>query len=168
LLTIELQRIGRAERSALDRLLDDYLAELAAHREVPVGAIDAAGYAYLPLYWKEPGRHPLFLVSGGIRVGFVLIREVEREGALEMSEFYIRPASRRAGLGRAALAQIWRRFPGRWRLQVHQRNEAGAAFWTRCIEESASGEIEIREVVEDDGRRIEFSFQIADRSEGSV
>jgi predicted acetyltransferase len=157
--TIEVRRVDRAERPALDRLIDDYLAELAAAtRTAPT---DAASDQHLPLYWEEPGRHPFFLVAGRTCVGFVLIREIEEESTIEMSEFYIRPASRRSGLGRAALSEVWQRFPGAWRLQVHSRNVAGAAFWSRCIEEFASGDIEVCEVVEEDGRRIQYSFEIA-------
>ncbi len=159
--TVELRRIVYAERSVLDRLVDDYLAELIVHREIPAGPTDAASYQYLPLYWEERGRHPFFLVTGGTRVGFVLIREVEKESIIEMSDFYVRPTSRRSGLGRAALSEVWRRFPGTWRLQVHPGNAAGIAFWGRCIEESATGNIEVCEVVEEDGRRLQYSFEIA-------
>jgi predicted acetyltransferase len=153
--------VDRAERAELDLLVDEYLAELSLHRELAVGPTDAASYTYLPLYWSEAGRHAFWIVRAGVRCGFVLVREVERESILEMSDFYVRPACRRAGLGRAVLAELWRRLPGSWRLQVHPRNEAGAAFWQRCIEAFAAGEIEMREVVADDGRRLEYRFEIA-------
>lgn len=158
---IELRRVDHTERSVLDRLIDGYLAELSAHREVPVGPSDAASYEYLPLYWQEPGRHPFWVVAEGRRVGFVLIREVEKESIIGMSDFYIRPESRRSGFGRATLSEVWRRFPGAWRLQVHRRNEAGVGFWPRCIQEHASGDVRVREVAEEDGRRLEYRFEIA-------
>ena len=158
---IELRRVDRAERSDLVRLVDAYLAELGAHREHPAGPMDAASYVYLPLYWEERGRHPFFIFADGECVGFVLIREIEKEAIIEMSEFYIRPESRRTGLGRAALAEVWHRFPGTWRLQVHPLNRAGSVFWPRCIEEFASGRIDVREVVEEDGRRLQYTFEVA-------
>jgi predicted acetyltransferase len=161
---IALRRVVHAERAALDRMIDPYLAEIATHREHTVGPTDAASYVYLPLYWEEPGRHPFFIVSRGERVGFVLVRVVKSESVIEMSEFCIQPESRRSGLGRAALAEVWRMFPGIWRLQVHPRNEAAAAFWPRCIAEFASGPVASREVVEEDGRRVEYRFAIAPSS----
>jgi predicted acetyltransferase len=77
-----------------------------------------------------------------------------------MSDFYIRPQSRRAGAGRATVAEVWHRFPGMWRLQLHPLNLAASAFWPRMIEGFATGIITSREVVEDDGHRREYSFEI--------
>lgn len=165
---VELVRVDVGERGALEDLVDAYLAELSAHREIPVGPTDAAGYVYLRLYWEEPGRHPFFIVSGGRRVGFALVREVESEGTIQMSEFFIQPEFRRSGLGRSAVAEIWRRFPGSWELQVHLLNEAASAFWPRCIERFAVGDVRTIEVREEDGRRIQHSFRVAPRRAGGA
>ena len=157
-----------AGRGTQVRLVDASLTELNTHRDEPVGPIDAASYAYLPLYWKEPGRHPFFIdvprgqgsEPGELPAGFVLIREVASQSHIEMSEFYVRPESRRIGVGRAALEQVWQRFPGSWRLTVHARNIAGSEFWHRCIHELASGGVVCREILDEDGRRHEYAFEI--------
>jgi predicted acetyltransferase len=163
---IQLSRVETADRPALERLIDVYLAELSEHIEAPVGPTDAASYEYLPLYWKEVGRHPFFIVADGVRIGLVLIREVADESLTEMSEFYIQPESRRAGLGREALRAIWQRFPGRWRLVVHLQNVAAVIFWPRCIEEFATGRVHSREILREDGRLLEYSFEIPTTSNG--
>lgn len=161
-----MRRVQPGERPELDDLIDVYLKELNGHGELPVGPRDAASYGYLPLYWKEPGRHPFFLDAGEERVGFALVREVAAENVIEMSEFYIRPGSRRTGLGKAAAAAIWRRFPGQWRLQLHPKNRAAAHFWPQCIAAFARGEVTAREIVEEDGRRVEYGFVIEPSSTG--
>ncbi len=165
---IELCPVDRVDRGDLYRLVDRYLVELTAHREHPVGPADARSYKYLPLYWEEPGRHPLFVASQAERVGFVLIREVTRDATIQMSDFYIRPDARRTGCGRAAVAEVWRRFPGSWELQVHPLNEAASAFWRGCIGQCASGRVEIREVIEEDGRRVQYNFEIAAAQQGTA
>ena len=142
-------------------MVDVYLAELAGHRERPVGPVRAAEYRYLPEYWREAGRHPFFIVDEGRRVGFVLVREVLDAGFTEMSDFFVERAHRRAGTGRAALAQLWPRFPGRWELQVHPRNEAASRFWPRCIAEFAHGPVRRSEVTAEDGQRVQYEFEIA-------
>lgn len=157
---IELLGVQPTDRAALDGLLDSYLGELAMHRERPVGATDARTYHPLRLYWSEAARHPFFIVTGGRRVGFVLVREIEASGVMQMAEFYVLPELRRSGVGRAALGEVWRRFPGPWELQVHLRNRAGIAFWSRCIGEFAAGPVRAREVLEEDGRRLQFDFEI--------
>jgi predicted acetyltransferase len=53
--------------------------------------------------------------------------------AWEVAEFYVVPESRREGVGCAALASIWRRFPGDWELQVHSRNSDAVRFWLSCV-----------------------------------
>ncbi|HIF94315.1 MAG TPA: GNAT family N-acetyltransferase [Myxococcales bacterium] len=158
---VELCRASEAERPILYELLDHYLAELSSHREHAVGPVDAGGYEYFPLYWSEPGRHPLFLVVGTERVGFALLREVSDAGTIEMSEFYIRPEHRKSGLGSAAVAEIWRQYPGAWELQFHVLNRAASRFWPRCIGQGSLDKPVIGEVEEDDGSRIQYRFRIA-------
>ena len=158
--SVTLRRVDHTERADLDRLVDAYLGELNTHREQPVGPVDADSYMYLPLYWQESGRHPFFILDDGTLAGFVFVREVQAEAVIEMSDFYIRPDTRRREVGRRALASVWDRFPGRWRLQVHPRNRAASTFWPRLISEFATGKIESREVIEEDGDRREFVFEI--------
>jgi len=158
-----LERVRLEDRAALEALFDDYLRELASHRDVAVGATDARSHPYLPLYWAEPGRHPFFIVDEGRRSGFAMVREVPSEAVVQMAEFFLAPGVRRRGLGRQAVAEIWRRLPGDWQLQVHVRNEAGIAFWDRCVRASARGEVRVYEVIEDDGRRLQFDFEIPAR-----
>jgi predicted acetyltransferase len=158
---IRLKRVGQSDRPALYGLVDDYLRELHTHREIAAGPADAASYVYLPKYWEEPGRHPFFIFDGDACIGFLLIREVEAEGVIEMSDFYIQSKSRRSGVGRAALAEAWRLFPGAWSLQVHPLNKAASIFWPRMIAAFSHGPIDSYEVTEEDGHRREFRFGIA-------
>lgn len=155
---VELVRVHEIDRPALWALVDEYLLELANHREIPVGPTTAADYRYLPAYWSEPGRHPFFVTRSGERVGFLLVREVPAEGVIQMSDFYVQPTSRRSGIGREALERVFRRFPGAWELQVHRRNRPGLAFWSRSLEALCPGPIRVAEVVEEDGRRMQYNF----------
>lgn len=157
---LRLRRIEPEARPALEAMMDGYLAELQTYSERPVGPTDAASHPYLPRYWSERTRHPYFIERAGERVGFVLVREC-RDGAMEMSEFFVLPAHRRSGVGSAALEALWRIHPGAWQLQVHLRNDAAAAFWPRCIAKHSGGEVEVREVQADDGRRTQYTFEIA-------
>ncbi len=155
---VELIRVCEIDRPALSELVDEYLLELANHREVPVGPTTAAEYSYLPAYWSEPGRHPFFVTRLGERVGFLLVREVPAEGVIQMSDFYVEPRSRRSGIGREALELVFRSFSGAWELQVHLRNRPGLAFWSRSIEVLCPGPIRVAEVVGEDGRRMQYNF----------
>ena len=160
---ISLERVPEQRKAALYALVDAYLHELAAHRERPVGPTCAADYEYLPLYWSEPGRHPFYIEHAEETVGFVLVRQIEERGQLvsQMSDFNICAAWRRRGFGGAALAQLWHEIPGQWELQVHVQNHAAMKFWPTLIARHAAAPALRTEVVEDDGRRIEYRFRIA-------
>ena len=163
---IELIRVSETERPALFELVDQYLLELAAHREVQVGPTSAAEDQYLPAYWSERGRHPFFINAGGQRAGFLLVREVLDEGVIHMSEFFIQQEFRRSGVGRAALREVWRRLPGSWELQVHSLNGPASEFWPRCIEALCEGPVRTTEVTEEDGRRIQYNFETVAAEQG--
>jgi predicted acetyltransferase len=120
----------------LAELFDEYLAELSLHREISVGAVSAATYPYWDAYWAEPRRFPFVVHHAHVAVGFALIRErtAPEHPGIELAEFYVRPAYRRRGIGRAVLQQICRRHPGDWELQVHARNHDALRFWVTSIE----------------------------------
>lgn len=157
--SIELEPIGAADRERLAALMDDYLAEMVGHRERPVGSTSSRDYRYFDAYFTETCRHALFLRDAAGLHGFALLRSPESTGTVwHVAEFYVVPASRRGGRGRAAAAAIWRRFPGDWELQVHLRNSAALRFWRSCVAACAEGAV-IESALEcDDGRRIQLDF----------
>ena len=99
-------------------------------------------------------------------VGFAFVREPSSTGRAEhqLAEFYIKPESRRLGIGRRAAAAIWQRFPGKWEFQVHARNSAALEFWASCAEVAAGEAPRVHEIEGPDGRRMQFSFQIGQTS----
>ncbi len=157
-----LRRIPQREGPALSARMDAYLAETARYRQRPVGPVSAAGYRYLPLYWTERTRHPFFIEFNGAVAGFALVRELLEESApaTELAEFYVEPASRRAGVGGRAAREVWRRFPGRWQLQVALGNRPAAAFWARCIADAASGPVCREPFPGEDGPRLRYRFAV--------
>jgi predicted acetyltransferase len=168
-MAVDLSEARLGDRDTIADLLDDYLQELAQHREVAVGATDSRSYPYLDGYFSEPGRRAFLIRREGKLAGFALIREPASTGRFwEVAEFFITPASRRMGVGRDALALIWRRFPGSWELQVHARNTAALRFWTSCIEASAQEDPELTEVETVDGKRFQFDFRVELADQGAA
>jgi predicted acetyltransferase len=155
------------DRATIATLLDEYLRELAGHREVPVGAAEASSYPYLDAYFCEPGRHAFLIRHGGKIVGFALIRAPESTGRVwEVAEFFVEPGSRRVGVGRDAIALVWRRLAGDWEVQVHARNSAAIRFWSSCVDEVAHEKPTMTEVGSSDGKRVQFNFHVHRRTAG--
>jgi len=142
----------------------DAIGALEVDRAADMVLIDwrRISYPYLDAYFSEPGRYPFLIWHKGKVAGFALIRGPVSTGlAWQVAEFYVVPDSRRLGIGREAIAAIWRRFPGAWELQVHTRNSAARQFWMSCVEGVAHETPEIREIEANDGRRLQFNFGIA-------
>ena len=161
-MTVQVLRASESEASIIEALLDDYLLELVGHREIPVGATDAVSYPYLWLYWSEPDRYPFTIWIDGTLAGFALIHRVKDTTAdvMQLAEFFIVPEKRRQGIGEVAVQKLWGKFPGKWELQVHIRNTAAIAFWSRCIKEHAGKNYEVEEIMANDGRRLFFHFSV--------
>jgi predicted acetyltransferase len=162
---MELAVACQSDAPLIRSLLDDYLRELSGHRDLPVGATDAASYRHLDAYWREPGRHAFLIRRGGRTVGFALIRGPASTGSPvhQMAEFYVEPEARRRGIGRDAVIEMWERFPGDWELQVHSRNAGAVRFWSSCVERATGGPPRVREVRGEDGRRLQLDFRVEAR-----
>ena len=159
---VEVRQPAEAEQSQIVGLLNDYLAELSQHREIGVGATSAAEYPYLRDYWSDSNRFPFTLWANRELVGFAFIRRTEKdqEVMFQVAEFFVKPTYRRCGIGRAAITNVWQRFPGRWELQVMNRNDSAVQFWERCISQQAKS-WKVEEIVASDGRRKFFHFEVA-------
>ncbi len=50
-----------------------------------------------------------------------------------MSEFFVRKAHRRVGIGRDAATLIFDRFSGEWEIVEYLRNPGAVTFWRRVL-----------------------------------
>jgi predicted acetyltransferase len=89
--------------------------------------------------------HPLIIANGTESVGFALVTRPRIPHAGDtavdycMSEFFIRQAHRRGGIGRTAAALIFDRFAGEWEIVEYQRNPGAVAFWRKVVAGYARG-----------------------------
>jgi predicted acetyltransferase len=138
--------IPESEKSELLAELQPYLQELMQYGTFrPVDG--EFKYKWLDVHWQEEGRWPFWAMANGSKAGFALVRR-DDEGLMHMSEFYIRPTYRRAGLGLSFAHAILRRFPGTWIISEYRSNGAAVAFWRKVASPFPFSE---REYVGDEG-----------------
>jgi predicted acetyltransferase len=161
-MNVEVRQAAKEEQNQIEALLNDYLAELSQHREICVGATSAAEYRYLRGYWSDSSRFPFTLWTNGGLAGFAFVRRTEEDQkpVFQVAEFFVKPKYRRCGVGRAAVTNIWHRFPGWWELQVMNRNDSAIQLGT--MHQPASEALEVEEIVAPDGRRKFFHFEVAE------
>jgi predicted acetyltransferase len=121
-MTVTLRPAELDDRDLLRQLLYDYLREFDGRTEP---------YPYLEAYWQEPERLPFLIDVDGDVAGLCLVRV--RDGGWSIAEFYVVPAHRRAGIGRAAVETLAdrARSAGAAHLEakVHPGNLEALPFW---------------------------------------
>ena len=133
-----------ADAPLLADLLHLYIQELSQIFPVECGPDGRFQYAPLPRYWSEPDTRFPFLIRAGPRdVGFAFATRgspaSDAPDDLDVAEFFVLPAERRASVGRRAAHLLWDRVPGRWIVRVSLGNRAGLPFWDPVIREHTGG-----------------------------
>lgn len=117
----------------------DSLSDLNTGLFSVLGA-DHPGEAEIFANWfSNDNSHPLLILKGAEAVGFALVtrpRIPKADGVranFQISEFFVRRAQRRVGIGRDAATLIFDRFTGSWEIVEYQRNPGAVAFWRRVV-----------------------------------
>lgn len=63
----------------------------------------------------------------------------QQDDSWNMDEFFVLRKHRRHGVGTAVAREMFRRFPGRWRVAQTPRNTGAQAFWRKVIGEYTGG-----------------------------
>jgi len=140
---ISLSPASKAERPALDNLMQLYIYDWSELR--PLDVRDDGRFPDYPLdaYWADSRRHPLLLRVDGRLAGFALVSEGSRltgaPGVFDMAEFFVMRRFRRKRVGLAAASAAFDRFKGPWEIRQHDENTAATAFWRSAIDRYTGG-----------------------------
>jgi predicted acetyltransferase len=126
----ELVQIPESDKSILANDLQHYISELAPFDRTlaPNGPYDYPGFDTL---WRE--RSLFWAMHDREIAGFAIVHS--ENGTTDMSDFYIRPAFRRRGVGFDFAQAVIARFPGSWTLTQYKAKADSIAFWRSVIGE---------------------------------
>src|SRR5262245_22969237 len=115
-ISVEVIPASSEQEPILANLLELYTYDFSEIIGLKLDANGRFGYQQLPLYWKEPDRHPFLIMVNGHWAGFALVRKGSRVSGAEpiwdMAEFFIARGYRRLGIGRKVAHEVWKKFPG--------------------------------------------------------
>jgi len=158
----ELVPATEEQEPILANLLELYAHDFSEFHKLELGANGRFGYNHLPLYWQEPNRYPFLVRVAGQLAGLVLVRGISQtdscENVWDMAEFFILRGYRKRGIGTNAAHQVWRRFPGLWRVRVMEANRSAHPFWEHSIAVFAGESIPSVRVEKDGTAWHVFSF----------
>src|SRR5450631_1295289 len=87
----------------LVNLLQLYIHDFSEFLDVEVGPDGRFGYPDLPLYWREPDRHPFLVHADGKLAGFALVKKApaasDAEMVWDLAEFFVLRTYRRQRVG---------------------------------------------------------------------
>lgn len=131
----------REQEPILANLLELYSHDFSEFHHIELKPDGRFGYANLPLYWREPGRHPFLVRLNSNIIGFVLVKRgsqiSDSDAIWDMAEFFVVRGHRRRGIGTEIAREVWKRFPGIWEVRVMRSNRAACAFWEYAITQFA-------------------------------
>ena len=124
----------------------DALSDLNTGLFSVLGADNPREHEIFANWFSNDQSHPLLILKGADAVGFALVTRPRIQAAGErsvnyhMSEFFVRKAYRRIGIGRDAATLIFDRFAGAWEIVEYQRNPGAVAFWRRVLTTYSNGQ----------------------------
>ncbi len=131
---IEVVPASAEQQPILANLLELYAHDFSEFLDIELDADGRFGYPDLPLYWRDPGRHPFLITCGGKLAGFILVKRAPGDDAVwDMAEFFVVRSYRNHGIGTNVAHKVWRRFPGRWQVRVMESNRPANRFWERAV-----------------------------------
>ncbi|HEY0779498.1 MAG TPA: hypothetical protein VGD56_16140 [Gemmatirosa sp.] len=161
---VEVSPAGPEQEPILANLLELYAHDLSALFDLSLQPTGRFGYPSLARYWQDDSRFPFLVRVAGELAGFVLVSRGSRvrddAAVWDVAEFFVVRRFRTRGVGVAAAADVWRRFPGPWEVRVLERNVPALAFWQVAIASFTDARL-TDEVWTDAERRIwrVFSFR---------
>lgn len=141
-MTVTLHPATHADLALVKNLVPYYIYDMAEHLGWPCtseGRFD--GCDDLETYFAGERRHAFILRDGLEPAGFVLILADKPEPDVDYSvtDFFVLRKFRRQGVGQRTAHDLFRRFPGRWKVEQFAANQPAVAFWTTIIDRYTKG-----------------------------
>jgi predicted acetyltransferase len=153
LISIRDCRHSKKDRQWIQDIYGEYmeaLSDLNTGLFSVLGADSPREHEIFANWFANDQSHPLLILKGAVPVGFALVTRPRIPAAGEaaadynMSEFFVRKAHRRIGIGRDAATLIFDRFAGEWEIVEYQRNPGAVAFWRRVLSVYSKGQFKER------------------------
>ena len=141
------------DKPTIENLLELYCYDFSQYTNADVNEIGKYCYKYLDNYWTDTRRFPFLILFGGKIVGFVFVRELNKNN-FEIAEFFILRKYRRLGIGRKIAWQIFEMFTGNWQISQLLKNLPAQNFWRNVVGEFTNGDFR-QELDEEVGKVIQ-------------
>ncbi|WP_430787504.1 GNAT family N-acetyltransferase [Virgibacillus flavescens] len=139
---ITLEKISKDDEKVLQNLMQYYIYEFSRYiTEIKLEENGAYDPFNLEKYCEEPNFHAYLIKLGEELIGFVLVESEAEECPNTIHEFFIIAKYEGKGFGKEAAHQIFKWFPGKWKLTQIEKNYRAQAFWRSLIFKLTDGNV---------------------------
>ena len=148
------------DKSIIVRLLQLYMYDFSEYTLDDVNAHAEYVYNRLDYYWTENDRYAFLIKTDGKISGFALVRTENKDGSKinSITEYFILRKYRKHGIGKNVAQELFRKFPGNWKVAVLNCNTLGLIFWENVINEITDSNYEKIDKKEWPGPMFEFKI----------
>ncbi|MEK7164289.1 MAG: GNAT family N-acetyltransferase [Patescibacteria group bacterium] len=126
------------KRQLLENLLQLYAYDFSEFAGDEISESGDYGFSrLLRYYWKDQDSEPFIVRVNGNIAGFVMVRRKRFNGVdyQSIAEFFVLKKYRKRGVGREVAQMVFKKFPGKWYVDVIQSNLPACAFWEKVIDD---------------------------------
>lgn len=134
-MNLRLSSVDRSQEPVLRTLFGYYYHDMAEWFGFETN--EDGTYSYPVEQAWDPGLGVHIAYLDRIPVGFALVgpadEYVERDGVMDLREFFVVRRHRRAGMGRRMATMLWGAYPGPWLVRVFAGNVPAVPFWRGVV-----------------------------------
>lgn len=149
---ISLKRITEKQRSILENLFPYYVYDMTEFMKWPPN--ENGQYTFTPstldLYWQKSDHIPYFIYADNELAGFVLVRIYDETQRYDIEQFFVLRKFKRNGIGKKALEQIVKLYPGSWQIRVLLENTGALQFWKSAVTNIVGNQFSLTKEKDDD------------------
>lgn len=151
---VTLIKIDYKSRTVLENLFPYYIydmSEFMGWEPTKEGHYDTYDSSKLDVYWDSDDHVPYFIMADDELAGFVLIRKYpESLSIYDISQYFILRKFKRQGVGKQALKQIVKLYPGQWQIRVLLENTGALKFWLPTVSDVVGEQYQLEEDIDVD------------------
>ena len=155
----------QAELDCIEQLMQLYMYELSLWYPLAVQFDGRFKLQPKAEYFARSAVHPYLLYMDSELIGFAVVDDELLDARYDYSlgYFFILRRYQGRGLGVAVLAELFKRYAGRWEIYYLRENQPAAAFWPKALSRVGTKDMQVSSEVIHDEVCVMYRFEIQEQ-----
>lgn len=146
----------------LENMLQLYAYDFSEFTNDEINEYGDYGFSrLLRYYWNEKNPDPFIVKVNDNIAGFVMVKNILIDGIeyRSIGEFFILKKYRKSGIGKRVAQMVFKKFPGKWYVDMIRSNIPACSFWEKVITDFTEGKYSSSE--DKERKKMFFTFENA-------